>query len=183
MDSRWFKIRIALLGVAFVSGIFVPNQQIEELRDMPQLALVVIVVAIFAAMVATPFAIVLLVGLQTTNPMSDKIWVRPNHQANPFHFGNPLLFFHFAAYLGVACGIGAIVGSPWFGRYAAMRGLVGILFSLMVLAGVRLSIRVFHRKFISDLAKRQSPLPQHIRADAGTWRGTSLARSPFRFSR
>ena len=144
--ERWFRIRLALFMLIFVSALFVADPQIEELsrasgKDWIVLSGVLVLGAVFI-----PFAMLCILTLQTINPFSDRLWARPTHQSSPFRLGNPLLFFHFAAYLCVATGLGIILSSLWRGPFAAIFGLITLVYSLSLLIGVRLVMKVFEHK-------------------------------------
>jgi hypothetical protein len=142
----WFKIRIVLFAIGFLLAVFLPTDQIDELRSSPQWILVALGVMSVLFVVITPLLILFVVGIQSINPLSDRSWDEPNHHANPFHFGNPLLFFHFAGYLGATVGLGILLTSFWRGPYAAASGAFVLLDSLMIGVGVRFSARVFRKR-------------------------------------
>jgi hypothetical protein len=146
----WFKFRIALICLSFLMAWLIPDQHLDELRSMPgwMLAATGVICLLFVA--TTPLFILFLIGIQSRNPLSKRTWRKPDMQANPFNFGNPLQFFHFAAYLLGACAFGVLISSPWRGRYFVAEGMFLAMESLMILAGVRLSLRVYKHKFAGD---------------------------------
>ena len=98
------------------------------------------------AILVIPLMLQAIIAIQYVNPFSDKTWTRPTHESNPFHFGNPLLFFHFGAYLGGAGSMGTLLSAIWNGLPALLGGLAGILGAFSVLLGVHLAMRLFRSK-------------------------------------
>jgi hypothetical protein len=93
-----------------------------------------------------PFAMQLLFAILANTRFTDAVWTRPTHESNPFHCGNPLLFFHFIAYVFIAVNLGAILSSPWSGVVGAVLGVHGVIDSLLILFGVHLGMRWFKHK-------------------------------------
>jgi hypothetical protein len=93
---------------------------------------------------------VAVLSIQVVNPLSDAQWTRPTHASNPLRLGNPLLFFHFAAYLAGAIGIGYLLSALWNGVYAIGMGVFMLLGAVATLAGVRLSMVVFKSKMADE---------------------------------
>ncbi len=144
--NKWFKIRLVLFVLSFASALFVPNPQIEELSRASGMDRIILSVALVLVAVFIPFALLCILTIQTINPFSDRLWSRPNHQSNPFRLGNPLLFFHFAAYFFAAAGAGTIISCLWRGLFAVIFGLTMLGYSLSLLIGVRLVMGVFKHK-------------------------------------
>jgi hypothetical protein len=142
----WFQVRIVLFTLGFLVALAAPIEQPEELHSMQSWMLGIVVLILLVSLLLIPCMILIVIGVQSVNPLSDQIWTRPNHHVNPFHFGNPLLFFHFAAYLFGSCALGVLFSSLWRGSLVALEGCYSALCSLMVLVGVQLSMRVFKRK-------------------------------------
>ncbi len=148
--KTWFKIRIVLFVLNFAGALFVPNPQIEEFSRTSGMDRIFISAFLVFGAVLLPFMLLFILAIQVINPLSDKIWARPNHYCNPFRLGNPLLFFHFAAHLFAVIGLGIIISSLWRGLFTAIYGLLIVVYALSMLIGVRLAIRVFKRKIAED---------------------------------
>ncbi len=144
--NKWLKIRLILFAVSFGSALFVADPQIEELSRTAGMDRIILCVILSLVGVCIPFVLVCVLTIQTINPLSDRLWARPTHKSNPFHLGNPLLFFHFAAYFFAAAGLGIIISSLWRGPCAAICGLITVVYSLSLLIGVRLVMKVFEHK-------------------------------------
>ena len=145
--NTWFKIRLALIAIGFAAGMFLPwNETATAFGEMPREMLVLVLILSVGGVLLSPIILLFVIGIQSTNPFSDRRWTRPAHRSNPFRFGNPLLFFHFAAYFTGAQALGVLVSALWWGPYAAAMGALGIAGAAGILLGVRLSMRVFKRK-------------------------------------
>lgn len=146
----WFRIRIGLIAVTFVMGLFSAREEISELEQLPASALRFTAMHLGFGILLMPLMLLFVIGIQATNPLSDKTWTRPTHSSNPLRLGNPLLFFHFAAYVFGASGLGVAVSALWNGPYAAAIGLLLIAGAGSVLAGLRLSMWVFKDKMARE---------------------------------
>jgi hypothetical protein len=92
-----------------------------------------------------PILLAVLVGLQTFNPFSARVWHRPSWRRCPFTAREPLQAFHLAGWAVLAAGLGACCAAPFASEpmrflagYVALSG-VGILF------GVAVSTRLYAR--------------------------------------
>ena len=159
-EKTWFRIRISLFVFSFAAALFVPNPQIEELSTASGMDRIFLFAALAVIAVVIPFMVLAVLAFQAINPFSDKTWKLPTHHSNPFRLGNPLLFFHFAVYLGAAAGLGTVISSVWRGLFAAILGLILLVYSLSVLIGVRLTMRVFRYKMAAESST--SALPRRM---------------------
>lgn len=155
--KMWFRIRMALFVLTFLSALLVPNPQIEELSATSGMDQIFLFVFLGVVAVFIPFMLLCTLAIQAINPFSDKVWTRPTHQSNPFRLGNPLLFFHFGVYLCAASGLGIIVSSLWRGLFAAVFGLIMLVYSVSILLGVRLTMRVFKHKMAGESTTSELP--------------------------
>jgi len=75
-------------------------------------------------------AVALVLTVLAVSPLGNRSWTRPTHHDNPFRFGNPLLFFHFAGWFLVAGGsgmvLGFLVGRGWQLLYGLLVVTVGV---------------------------------------------------------
>ena len=90
-----------------------------------------------------PISMLLLLGIQTRNPLLARVWTIPTHGSNPFRLRDPLHFFHFAAYFVGASGVGYLAA----GRQHTVMGLMCASMSIGILVGVWIFPLVFRRKF------------------------------------
>lgn len=141
----WFKIRLVILAVVFgmslVQSFFYADQFPRRLISSREFALFGLI-----GLVLFPFMIAVVIGLQRFSPFSDKTWRRPTHHDNPFQFGNPLPFVHFAIFLNAAWASAMILSSLWNGTEFLRYGIVQMLGSLSVWTGLLLSMRICRRK-------------------------------------
>lgn len=148
--TTWYRIRIALIVAAFATTLFarlfVPFEQIEEMKLFSPFQFVVMGVVALIGVLLMPLMVLFVVGIQAVNPASDPKWALPTHQSNPFRLSNPLLGFHFAAFVFLACGIALIFSSLWNGWFAIAEGVFTIVGAIMMLIGIRLCVRVFKHK-------------------------------------
>lgn len=155
--KTWFRIRLILLVLWFLAGLLVPNPQIEELSTASGMDRIFLFVAMATSAVFIPFMILAVLAFQAINPFSDKTWARPTHHSNPFRLGNPLLIIHFAAYCGAAAGLGTVITSVWRGLFAAMFGFIMLVYSVSILLGVRLTMRVCKHKMVDKSTTSELP--------------------------
>ncbi len=145
--KAWFRIRLGLMAFAFVASIAVPPPKASQFGNMSsRMAWIAFLASVLLSILALPVMLQLVFALQAVNPHSDKVWSRPTHQSNPFHIGNPLLFFHFGAYVIGTGSLGILISAIWNGLPALLGGLAGIVGASSVMLGVRVGIRVFKSK-------------------------------------
>jgi hypothetical protein len=142
----WFKIRLGFHAFGLVSGALFAHRGAAGLTGLEPWGPRFLAIFGGIAVLVLPFMLVAVLSIQAVNPLSDKQWTRPTHASNPFRLGNPLLFFHFAAYLALAQAVGILLSALWNGVYAAALGVFMLLGAVATLVGVRLSMRVFKSK-------------------------------------
>jgi hypothetical protein len=148
ISPTWRKVRYGLYVFGFAAGLgrtFLPLQ--DPAGSGPaESSTTVLVVGSAAILLFIPLGLLGIVGLQAANPMSDKQWDPPRHDANPLYPRNPLFFFHGAGWFFAASGSGILAGTFWAGWKAFVAGLYLLLAATAVLAGVRLCMRVYTSK-------------------------------------
>jgi len=144
--KTWFRIRSGLLAYGFIAAAATAHVQLAQLRSFPFAMTLGFYVVCAVMLLAIPLMLVAVIGFQAVNPFSDKMWTRPTHQSNPFRFGNPLLFFHFAGYFFGAAGLGVLVSALWNGLPALLGGLEGMVGAFTTLVGVRWAMHVYRFK-------------------------------------
>ncbi len=157
IGSTWIKIRLSFFVICFASALFVPAEQSEKFEISSDWMFSVEVIFAILGLMFIPIGLLLVIGLQAANPFSDEKWSPPTHRSNPLHFGNPLLFFHFAAFGIGAQSLGFLTSSLWNGWPVAVLGTFGVLGAIMVLVDVRLCMRVFKDKMMEP-APNQSEI-------------------------
>jgi hypothetical protein len=133
-------ILVAFLLYSLVSGSMFASQIAEHIT----LSVLAVFYAIAAA--ASPLAAVIVITIQLVNPFSDDIWELPTGDSNPVHLGNPLPVVHFIARVLLVYGMGNVLASIWAGLPALIVGLGNTLCGGGALLGLRLAIRIAHRK-------------------------------------
>jgi hypothetical protein len=160
MGTFWLRIRLAMyafaLLVAVATPFFVQPPLFAELRDLPLPVLVVIFVSLVVLVAALPLMVVIVIGVQSANPWSDKQWTRPTLRTNPFGMGNPLNFLLDGAVLVGIGGCGFILSSLWNGPIFAAAGLLQVFGAAMLFAGLQLCMRVFKHKVSSQVVERSA---------------------------
>lgn len=153
--TTWLRIRIVLIGVVFVASLFPPLDDLQTWRDLPQGMFPVMLVFILLGLALIPFGVVFVIAIQAVSPWSDAVWTRPTHRSNPLHLGNPLLFFHFGAYLVLAAAAGTMIAGIRHGWLVFAQGLLTLAAAAMIRLGVALCMRIFKTKF------EPAPAPQN----------------------
>ena len=149
--KTWFKMRMTLIGLSVIWGggmALVGGEEATPIRfhDLPGIVQITLGCGVLGILLLFPFIVAGIISFQAINPMSDRVWTRPTHHDNPFRFGNPLLFFHFAAFLGIAHGIGMVLMSFGGGHGQLLQRALPVMGGLGCLLGVRLAMRWCKRK-------------------------------------
>ncbi|MFW6058626.1 MAG: hypothetical protein ACODAQ_00505 [Phycisphaeraceae bacterium] len=80
--DRWRRVRIALYGLAFVLGLIVPvgggaefrTMILERIQSLPGWMIVSLAGFTVLIVLTIPLMLLVVVGIQVINPMSDKTW-------------------------------------------------------------------------------------------------------------
>ena len=151
--SIWRKVRIAIVIVSFVQGLFIPffikETPFEDIPIIFSLILTVLPLLFF------PFALIMIMSVQSINPFQNKQWTLPDWDSNFLDFKNPLQFFHTAAYFIAASNIGLILASFFSNSSYLAMGLGGISGCAGILLGVKLCTKVFSNRFQPNPEKIQ----------------------------
>src|SRR5437867_12795738 len=104
--KTWMYVRLVVVAIGAVYGpaLIFSDTGAESRIDW----ISCIVILLFS-----PVALLLIVGLQSQNPLSSTRWRKPSWLINPFLFEEPLQFFHLAAYHFLAAGVTACVSTPF----------------------------------------------------------------------
>lgn len=145
--NTWFRIRMVCYGFYLLLGAVTGYLEPRFHPELPPTLLWHFGLASILSVLLLPFMVAVVISFQAINPWSAKIWTRPTHHVNPLNMRNPLLFFHFAAYLFIAGGTGMLVSSAaCMSVFAAAHGGLIILGGGGVLVGVRLAMRWCRKK-------------------------------------
>ena len=134
---HWKKVKIAVCALGGVQSAAVPPSELLSIRWVD--AAIMVVVA--------PLVVVLVAGLQSANPASERQWRRPTWNANPFNLGQPLSFFHLAGWFFFAGGLGLTIPAIRTGPQLLAAPLLLLCVGIGTLTGVRLCEMVFRWKF------------------------------------
>ncbi|MHC4552333.1 MAG: hypothetical protein ACYSUT_06155 [Planctomycetota bacterium] len=152
----WKKARIVFYILSFITGLFSFSEVQEDMVilssvDGPFMELILLIFSILTVLFIYP-AFLIVIGFQVKNPLCDKVWYLPEHSKNPLNLGQPLYFFHFAAYSGICTSIGILVSFIWNGLQAIGIGLFLLFAFLNVIWAIKFCIRVFNYKFQKESA-------------------------------
>ncbi len=144
--SGWYRFRLVMLPVCFFAGAV--NAAVQDhlapadaIAPLPRLIVFGIV-----GVLAMPLMLAAVMFFHSVTPWSDPYWTPPTHQDNPFRLGNPLRFFHFAAFQVMATGLGIAIAAPWTRVDLLVIGVITILGGASTLVGVHLAMRLCKHK-------------------------------------
>lgn len=135
----WKSIRIGVILLTAIASFFSPLGP----QAQPPISWGVLAV-IFAF---CPVGLFFVIGLQTVNPWSSKIWHQPSWALSPFNFREPLQFFHLVAYVCLAQGLivlARVLVSP-IHLYA--EAFVPLTMGVGLLVGLKIVVIVFQSRF------------------------------------
>jgi len=136
--SIWTSIRLALVLLAAAMAFFVPlGPEATPPIAWPHLIWMYL---------ACPVLLLFVVGMQVRNPRSASVWRHPSWALNPFSLREPLQFFHFAGFVFIANGIGAIARLAFARAPLQVDAMLSLVMGLGVLTGVALCVVVFRSK-------------------------------------
>ncbi|HHJ3241685.1 TPA: hypothetical protein ACQJOV_002768 [Vibrio parahaemolyticus] len=137
---NWRVFRIAII---FGVGLFSAANYSPVVTSFTQGELVK---SLFLIVPASLLALLSVIGFQAINPFSKKVWLEPAWDINPFTLSQPLVVFHFLAYIVTVQALVNLVVSIIKGDLYEF-SLIGCVAGLSILSGVRLVRIVFRRKF------------------------------------
>jgi hypothetical protein len=137
--SRWFWVRVVLTVIGGLSGVSVVSPETLKSSSLDWTAtLVIFLFAVVASLIV--------LGVQAINPQSAEIWRKPSWEMSPFLLGEPLQFFHCAAYFFIACGVMACAILVYRGDDGFPLGVSMLAVGVGSRLAVALSPCVFRRK-------------------------------------
>jgi hypothetical protein len=86
-------------------------------------------------------------SIQAINPFSNEKWNKPEHSRNPLNLGDPIHFFHFCSWCGIAYFAGGFLVSPIGGIHQTVLTALGIIMSINMILSVKMCVGIFKGKF------------------------------------
>lgn len=139
---------MGIIIFSVLAVFLIPTALYDDMRSIPSNFILPLLLFAAICLISIPIMLLFVIGIQYINPLSDKYWSKPTHDANPFCFGNPLFFFHFGAYQMLAVGVGSFISALWHGWPALLHGIFLLLGSLMFLVGIHACVHCYHKKFL-----------------------------------
>jgi hypothetical protein len=139
--SKFF--RIALITCVAVLSLFTPL----EPKANPAINLS----ALGVIFVFTILALLFVVGMQVVNPLSAKVWHKPDWNRNPFNLKDPIQFFHLAAYIMFAQGAVVLSRLLFSNIPFYLESLVPLVIGAGVLIGIKLAMHLFKVKYPENI--------------------------------
>jgi hypothetical protein len=137
--SKWKMFRLGLILFVAVSSLFVPLG--------PQAKPPITWGALGIIFLSIPIGFLLIIGLQAVNPMSAKVWCKPNWDANPLNFKDPVQFLHLGAYVSLGQGVVTLCRLPFAGVPFYPEALVSVVMGSGILLGIQIIRIAFRSKF------------------------------------
>lgn len=137
--NKWKLFRLVMLLFAVVAAFFMPLEP-KAKPPIEWASLAVIFMAI-------PIGLIFVIGIQAINPMTAKIWHKPNWNLSPLNFKEPLQFFHFGAYVFLAQGVVTLLRIVFSSVSFYLEALLPLVVWISMLIGIQLVIFAFGRKF------------------------------------
>ena len=137
--NKWKLLRVGLILFVAVSSFFVPiGPQVKPPIDWRVLGIIFLFI---------PIAILFVFGIQVINPMSAKVWRKPDWSLNPINFKDPVQFFHLGAYLMLAQGIVTLCRIPFSNVHFYPGVLIPTAMGVGTLIGIQMVMLAFRKKF------------------------------------
>ena len=137
--SKWKLLRLGLILFVALSSFFVPlGPQAKPQIDWGALALIFLLI---------PVALVFMIGIQAINPMSAKVWRKPNWNLNPINFKDPVQFFHLGAYVMLAQGIVTLCRILFAKVPFYPEALLPAAMGVGMLLGIQIVMLTFRKKY------------------------------------
>ena len=137
--KKWLWVRVCLVACGGLSGISMTSPNTVVKSNIDWLACVVL-------LVACPFMLLVLIGIQAFNPMSAPIWRCPSWRINPFLLTEPLQFSHLVSFCFMADGVAGIATLPFRDISAAPLAVSLLCIGVGTWLGVQLCMKVFRKK-------------------------------------
>ena len=140
--NKWKFLRIALISFIAVSSLLTPLE--------PKVNLAINWSTLGVIFVFSFLAILFVVGMQVVNPLSAKVWHKPDWNLNPFSLKDPIQFFHFAAYIMLVQGAVVLSRLLFSNIPFYLEILVPLVIGSGVLIGIKLAMHLFKVKYAEN---------------------------------
>ena len=88
--------------------------------------------------------------MQVVNPLSTKVWHKPDWNRNPFRLEDPIQFFHLAAYIMLVQGAVVLFRLLFSNIPFYLEILVPLVIGAGVLVGIKLAMLLFRVKYAEN---------------------------------
>ncbi|HUO44928.1 MAG TPA: hypothetical protein VMT94_08495 [Burkholderiales bacterium] len=137
--NKWKLLRVGLISFVALSSFLVPlGPQAKPSIDWSTLAIIFLFI---------PIGLLFVIGIQAINPMSAKVWHKPNWNLNPMNFKDPVQFFHLGAYVMLAQGIVTLCRISFSNVLFYPEALLPIVMGVGMLFGIQIVMLVFRKKY------------------------------------
>ncbi|WP_064603967.1 hypothetical protein [Photobacterium sp. J15] len=141
---NWRLLRIVIV---FGVGIFSATSYNPAVTlEVTSIALSEQLKSLFFITLVSLLILLLVIGFQAVNPFSNKVWIEPSWDINPFTLSQPLVIFHFQAWVVTVQALVNLIVSVFQG-YSYWSSLMGVTAGLSVLLGLRGARVIFRHKF------------------------------------
>jgi hypothetical protein len=155
--NNWKKARVFECTIAFCMALAAPFFAARVLPEVEPFTIWAVALSIIVSPIFIPLALLIVVSLQAVNPLSNSQWTRPSWNTCFRDLGDPLHFFHMAAWACFFASLGVLISSPFCGILYFLIGLAGFVGSISVFWGIKLCIRMFPHKFESEQNNQTQP--------------------------
>lgn len=140
--NKWKFLRIALISFIAVSSLLTPLE--------PKVNLAINWSTLGVIFVFSFLAILFVVGMQVVNPLSAKVWHKPDWNCNPFSLKDPIQFFHLAAYIMLVQGAVVLFRLLLSSIPFYLESLVPFVIGAGALIGIKLAMLFFRVKYAEN---------------------------------
>jgi hypothetical protein len=137
--TKWFWIRLAIVAAGALQGTSVTSPETVAISNVDWTACVVL-------LLGCPILLLIIVSFHAFNPASTPVWRRPAWHINPFLLGEPLQFFHLAAFSVMAGGVLGVATLPSRGVSAAPLAVSLLCIGIGLWLGIHLCMKVCRKK-------------------------------------
>ncbi len=140
--SKWKLLRIGLIVFVAVSSLFTPLE--------PQAKPPIGWAELGAIFIFIPLGLLFVIGIQAVNPLSAKVWRKPDWNLNPFNLRDPVQFFYFGAFLMLAQGIVTLCRFPFSNASFYPESLIPLVMGVGMLLSVQIIMFAFRSKYCEN---------------------------------
>jgi hypothetical protein len=137
--GKWKLLRVGLVVFVAVSSFFVPlGPQAKPPIGWGALAIIFLFI---------PLGLLFVIGIQAVNPLSAKVWRKPDWNLNPINFKDPVQFFHLGAYVMLTQGVVTLCRIPFAEVPFYPEALLPTVIGVGVLLGIQVVMLAFRKKY------------------------------------